>query len=90
VAVRPLIQFLNEDVQLDYEIIDHLAGIRPATKYRRPLVGEHPTIKGLYLLNGLGTKGISIAPWFSHQVIEAIATSTRLTPTQAFTKSFIK
>ena len=29
---------------------------------RRPLVGVHPEHQNLYILNGLGTRGVMIAP----------------------------
>lgn len=44
------------------EILAHLAGVRPSTVDSRPIVGPHPTEKGLYVLNGLGSKGASTGP----------------------------
>lgn len=51
----------------DFEIINHLAGIRPTVTDRRPTIGTHPIFKNLHIFNGLGTKGIMIAPFFSQQ-----------------------
>lgn len=51
------------------EVIDHEAGIRPAAMDRRPMIGEHPEHKGLYIFNGLGAKGFMIAPFFAIQFI---------------------
>lgn len=51
----------------DFEIINHLAGIRPTVTDRRPTIGTHPIFKNLHVFNGLGTKGIMIAPFFSKQ-----------------------
>lgn len=48
----------------DYHILEHKAGLRPTTKDRRPIIGEHPEYKGIYIFNGLGTKGVMIAPYF--------------------------
>ena len=38
-------------------------GFRPAVRDRRPVLGEHPDQKGIFVFNGLGTKGVSLAPW---------------------------
>ena len=51
---------------------EHLSAIRPTTRDRRPLVGEHPRHQGLWLCNGLGTKGGSLAPLAAAQLIAAL------------------
>lgn len=51
-----------------YEIIDHQAGIRPAVADRRPLLGLHPEHKSLAVFNGMGTKGVLLAPYFTLQM----------------------
>ncbi|MCZ4410415.1 FAD-dependent oxidoreductase [Cryomorphaceae bacterium 1068] len=53
-----------------YEIIDHKAGIRPTVQDRRPLIGEHPKEENLYLFNGLGTKGVMLAPFLSAHFVD--------------------
>lgn len=52
----------------NYTIKGQHAGIRPATYDRRPFVGAHPTQKGLAILNGLGAKGVTLAPYFAQQM----------------------
>ncbi len=44
------------------ETISHKAGIRPSTSDSKPIVGAHPDQQGLYLLNGLGSKGATTGP----------------------------
>ena len=39
---------------------------------RRPLVGQHPKHKLLYVLNGFGSRGVLIAPFASEQLFQAI------------------
>lgn len=63
---------LDDMLKFPYEVIDHAAAIRPATKNRRPLVIRHPDIEGMYFLNGMGTKGTSMAPYFTSKLIKHI------------------
>lgn len=56
----------------DFRIINQWAGIRPATRDRRPLIGFHPEIKLLAVFNGFGTKGVSLAPFFANQMAEVL------------------
>lgn len=55
-------------LKVPFAITDHIAGIRPATVERRPFVGAHPLHKNVFILNGMGSKGCSIAPWAAQQV----------------------
>lgn len=56
----------------DYEIIDHRAAVRPTVKDRRMFIGSHPELPRLWILNGLGTKGASLAPLGSRWLVEAL------------------
>lgn len=48
-------------------------GIRPASGDRRPVIGAHPFISGLYLFNGLGSRGLSTVPAMAEQITRLIA-----------------
>jgi glycine/D-amino acid oxidase-like deaminating enzyme len=48
------------------QIDRHRFGIRPATKDRKPILGKHPDIEGVYIFNGFGAKGVSLIPYFSN------------------------
>lgn len=63
---------LDQILLQPYEITDHWAGIRPATKSRRPIIEQHQQIKNLYLFNGLGTKGSSLAPYFAKKMVSTM------------------
>jgi glycine/D-amino acid oxidase-like deaminating enzyme len=47
------------------KILEHKTGIRPTTMDRRPILGKHPENNNVYIFNGLGAKGVSLAPYFS-------------------------
>ncbi|RZL03277.1 MAG: FAD-binding oxidoreductase, partial [Pedobacter sp.] len=57
-----LVEKLEELISCDYEIVHHLAGIRPTTKDRKSLIGTHPEYSRLHVLNGLGTRGVMLGP----------------------------
>ena len=63
---------LKTFISCEYEVIDQLAGIRPTVKDRRPLVGVHSKYKNLFVLNGLGTRGIMNAPYAAKQLFDFI------------------
>ncbi|QSE97935.1 NAD(P)/FAD-dependent oxidoreductase [Fulvivirga lutea] len=60
-------QKLKELISVNYKVVDHIAGIRPATKDRKPIIGMHPNYENVGIFNGLGTKGVSLAPYFANQ-----------------------
>lgn len=57
-------------LNVPFEITHQDWGIRPSTIDRRPIIGEHPTLKNILVFNGLGTKGVSLAPYFSRQLAD--------------------
>ena len=61
---------LYELVCIPYEIVNHTWGMRPTTHDRRPILGAHPDHESVIIFNGLGTKGVSLAPHFSKVLIE--------------------
>ena len=67
-----LLTNLKALVHCDFEVIDHLAGVRPTVKDRRPMVGTHPKHPNLHVLNGLGTRGVMLAPAMAKALFENI------------------
>ena len=57
-----LVTKLKKVINVPYTIVSQSAGIRPTVAGRRPLVGVHPKHPQLVVLNGLGTRGVMIAP----------------------------
>ncbi|WP_420320410.1 NAD(P)/FAD-dependent oxidoreductase [Flagellimonas sp.] len=79
-AKTELLQKLKTFLKCDFEVVDHVAGIRPTVVDRRPLVGRHPEHKNLFVLNGLGSRGVLIAPYASQQLFNYIEKGTELDP----------
>lgn len=67
-----LVSKLKEVLECEFEVVDHLAGIRPTTKDRRPMIGTHPNFPLLHVLNGLGTRGVMIGPDMATQLFNFI------------------
>lgn len=61
---------LHKLIRFPFEITGQDFGFRPATPDRRPLLGCHPRHRNIYLFNGLGTKGVTLAPYFSRQLTD--------------------
>lgn len=47
----------------------HEAGVRPTVSDRRPLLGEHPQHKNVFIFNGLGTRGVMLVPWLAQKFV---------------------
>ena len=71
---------LNQWLKIPYEIIEHYASVRPANMERRPFAGLHPVHSSIGLLNGMGTKGCTLAPYFAHQLTEYLINNTPINP----------
>ncbi len=75
-ALLELKEKLRELIAFPYEVIHQSWGMRPTTTDRRPILGAHPNNPLLVIFNGLGTKGVSLAPYFSNVLAEWLEKST--------------
>ncbi len=73
-----LVEKLKKVITVPYTIIDQTAGVRPTVKDRRPLLGKHPEHQNLIVLNGLGTRGVMIAPYAAKQLYNHIENNENL------------
>lgn len=71
---------LRKMINHDFEIIHHEAAIRPTMKDRRPVLGIHPGCTQIGIFNGLGTKGVMLAPYFAHQLFDLISQKIKSLP----------
>ena len=75
---QELIERIKEILTCDFEIIEHFAGVRPTVKDRRPLLGSHFKNKNVHILNGLGTRGVMLAPAMALDLFNYIETGKPL------------
>lgn len=57
-----ILQRLRRFYKGEIEVMEHKAGIRPAALHRRPIIGFTDSTKRIGIINGLGTKGLTLAP----------------------------
>ena len=69
---QELLDRLNEIPNCDFEIISHFAGVRPTVKDRKALIGTHYIHKNMHILNGMGTRGVMLAPYLSKILLDNI------------------
>ncbi len=76
------LQYLNGQLQhllkIPFEIVQHLAAVRPTVRDRRPFVGLHPEFPQLGIFNGLGTKGASLGPFWAWHFADFLVNGTVL------------
>jgi glycine/D-amino acid oxidase-like deaminating enzyme len=60
------------------EVIEHWCGVRPASRDRRPILGV--TAPGEAVLNGLGSRGVILAPWCARHLAEHLFDGEPLDP----------
>jgi hypothetical protein len=77
---QELIDRIKEILTCEFEIISHYAGVRPTVKDRKPLVGKHPDYKNMFILNGLGTRGVMLGPSMAKALFDFIEDGVPLAP----------
>ncbi|WP_071885433.1 NAD(P)/FAD-dependent oxidoreductase [Rufibacter tibetensis] len=63
-----------------FEVTKQYVGVRPAVRDRKPLMGLHPQNPQVGIFNGMGSKGVLMAPLLAQQFIAHIEQETALWP----------
>lgn len=79
-ARQELLARVESVIHLPFEVLDHWAAIRPTVKDRRPFLGQHGQFSPLWIFNGLGTKGASLAPFWAQHLSEVILAGKQIDP----------
>jgi glycine/D-amino acid oxidase-like deaminating enzyme len=70
------LQLMQEKIQnlitLPYAVLGQEAAIRPTTNDRNPVIGKVSGFENLFVLNGLGTKGVVRGPWLASLLFNSI------------------
>ncbi|MEW6468622.1 MAG: FAD-dependent oxidoreductase [Bacteroidota bacterium] len=77
-ARKELVEKLKKMLHVPFEIVGHEAGVRPAISDRRPVIGMLPGQKNMGVFNGMGSKGVMLAPFFAEQFAEHLLSGKAL------------
>jgi len=75
-----LLEKFRKVIKVPFEVLEHRAGIRPTVNDRRPLLGFHPEHPSIAIFNGMGTKGVMLAPYFAKHFAEVLENKATLDP----------
>jgi len=77
-GVQGLKTKLSSVLNTPYTVQETGFGIRPTVIDRRPLIGQHPQYKNVFVFNGLGSKGVSLAPFFAQHFVDYLERDGKL------------
>ena len=71
-------ELIRSFTSLPYEVVDHVAGVRPIVRQSRPVIGRHPLQENLAIFNGLGSKGVLYAPGAAERLASHLSEGTEI------------
>ncbi|GGE37260.1 NAD(P)/FAD-dependent oxidoreductase [Psychroflexus planctonicus] len=72
-VARDELQFhLNKMLTSEYTIVDQVAGIRPTVSDKKPIYGTHSKYKNVHVFNGMGSRGLLLAPLLANELINQL------------------
>ncbi|KUG09264.1 NAD(P)/FAD-dependent oxidoreductase [Solirubrum puertoriconensis] len=79
-ARAELTQRLHELTTVPFAVVGQRVGVRPTVRDRKPLLGKHPVHPALVVFNGLGSKGVLLAPRLAQVLADALEFEKELWP----------
>lgn len=79
-AVQELMIGLAPRYHGEVEMVRARAAIRPIIRRSQPVAGPVPGLEGQYVFSGLGSKGVTTAPWTARQLAEHLHKGAPLPP----------
>ncbi|MDU0372624.1 NAD(P)/FAD-dependent oxidoreductase [Hymenobacter endophyticus] len=79
-ARAELAQRLQAITSLPFRVTGQRAGVRPAVRDRKPLLGTHPETPGVHIFNGFGSKGVMMAPRLAQLMADWLENDAELWP----------
>lgn len=71
---------LGKVLRCRFTVENAWAGVRPIIADLQPVIGEHPERAGLWIFNGLGSRGLLLAPYLAQVLAEAIVAGASIPP----------
>ncbi len=70
------------------EVLDHWCGVRPASRDRRPILGVTGPSEAVF--NGLGSRGVLLAPWCAQHLADHVFEGQALDPEVVHTRPMLR
>ena len=67
---KELEEQLKSTLTVPFDVIDHWVGMRPTIVDRRPIIGMSSKKRQVGIFNGMGTRGVMIAPYYSAHFLD--------------------
>lgn len=64
------------------------AGVRVTSKDRKPIIGEHPKLKGLHVFAALGSKGMILGRFIAEKLAASIVMNKPISPSLSINRFF--
>jgi glycine/D-amino acid oxidase-like deaminating enzyme len=87
-AQEDMTSVLESWLKPTYRVVNQQAGIRPASPDQKPLIGLHPEFPSLGIFNGMGSKGVSMAPYYAQHFYERLECQKELSETVNINRYF--
>ena len=75
-----LLEKISRLIRKPVQVLNQWAGIRPATADRRPLAGIHPEYEEIAFFGGMGSKGVSLAPYLAQHFTDFLLLNKEIMP----------
>lgn len=86
VSKKEMEQKLADVLAIPYSVMNQTWGFRPTTPDHKPILGAHQNHSQIIIFNGLGTKGVSLAPYFSELLVRWLENEETLNKQVALTR----
>lgn len=60
-------------LKIPFQVLEHGVAERPTRAGQIPVLSEHPDHRGMYIFNGLGTKGFTLGPYLARQMMSLLS-----------------
>lgn len=68
-----ILRVLSEFIEDEIIVLEHQAGVRPATRNKRPVIAAHHEYNMLHVFNGFGSKGTLVIPYFAKKYAQHLS-----------------
>lgn len=75
---KTLKRSLESLINVKFEVVRFESGVRPNVKDRKPILGQHPAHKNMFIMNGFGSRGLFMSPLLSKWMLKHLESEKEL------------